>query len=161
MMASFQPFIDQFAEVIKGLVAQTDMSESEGINLSAKNYDALYSEAYKNYQLKNYKKAMEILELLTICRPLEKRSWFALGACRQELKQYAMAQYAFMWVMALDNSDPTPFYHAAYCSLALDSLESAEDLLEKSIERSLCRDEYTDIHKKSLALQKVIQRKKI
>jgi len=94
----------------------------------------LYSLAYSLYQSGDYGQAKLIFHQLVVSKPLKQKYWLGLGACLQLEKSYTEALKAWGMASILDGEDPTPHFHAAECSFALNDAEQGWNALKVSKE---------------------------
>ena len=89
-------------------------------------YDTIYSLAYSLYGTGDYGQAKEIFQ---------KKYWMGLGACWQLEKSYEEALKAWSMVALLDDTDPTPHFHATQCYFYMEEREEGLKALQAAKKR--------------------------
>ena len=83
----------------------------------------LYAIGYQLYESGDYARAVHYFTKLVLTEPYLQKNWRGLASCRQMLKEYDRATYAWAIVAFLEEEDPLPHFHAAECLFSLNNKE--------------------------------------
>lgn len=132
-------------------------------NLSDRQVEGLYAQAYNFYQTGRFKDALQIFRLLIMLNAYESKYTLGLGACLHMLKEYKDAVDCYTLCTVLDPQSPIPFYHMSDCFLAMKDPYSAIVALDMAIKRADGKPEFQMLKDRATmtmqSLQKEIKEK--
>ena len=132
---------------------------SEKKDFSNEDLRVLYSLAYGLYQSGDYSEAKVIFHQLILSESLDQKYWLGFGACLQLEKKYDEALRAWGMASILDGDDPTPHFHAAECSFALNDLDQAGKALKAS--KELLKENHHELRSKIDQLENYSKKEKL
>ncbi|MCB1106705.1 MAG: SycD/LcrH family type III secretion system chaperone [Chlamydiia bacterium] len=90
----------------------------------------LYALAFTLYEGGDVQEAKKVFERLISCDPFTQKYWMGLAACSQQEKNYEEALKGWGMASLLENSNPTPHFHAAECYMALENRDEGKKAIE-------------------------------
>lgn len=115
-------------KLIQYLMEQTGELK-EVMDLDATQIEALYAQAFKDYESGEYQKAMQVFSFLTRVNHLDKRFHVGYGATLQCLEKYTDAINAYLTASLLDLNDPQPTINIGYCLVKIRNYADAKNIL--------------------------------
>ena len=102
--------------------------------------DRLYSVAHRLYEMKAFKEAQSILEMLCLYNHKDPRFWVALGYCRKHLKNYSGALMALAYVEGHLPVLPSicVYLNMAECAMAIEDYRNASEYAKLAL-RMKCK----------------------
>ncbi len=142
--------INRFAEgSTLGDIAELDKPQLE----------SAYTMAMRLFNAGSYQQAHDTFSALCFFSHNEKRYWFALGACRQQLKLYHEAIRAYICASMHDPHDPKPRLQQAICQLNIGANEVAEQCLSNLLVQRSEFEQDREIYAKAELLYQNLQTK--
>jgi type III secretion system low calcium response chaperone LcrH/SycD len=119
-----------------------------------------YAQAYEAYVAGQLETATAIFTTLSMMNPYEMKYWFGLGATKQLLQEYEAAVLAYTISSVLDESNPTPLFHAGQCHYALQERDNCIESLEKALARANGQEQYRSMIAEAERLMRTINAKR-
>ncbi|MCK4935141.1 MAG: hypothetical protein KAR79_06095 [Simkaniaceae bacterium] len=119
----YQKQLDNALSIAAKQVIQDEPLEQK--NFSSADAKALYSLAYRLYDIGDYKQSKKIFKELVVSKPLEQKHWFGLASILQLENTYHEALVSWSMAALLNDLDPQPHFHAAECLLSLEQIDEA------------------------------------
>ncbi len=128
-------------EISAQIASALGLRPSDAKPLTPEEKTTLYSAAYSLYNQGDYSRALQLFTHLVLNSPFCERSWRGLASTRQMSQDYKGSLHAWALTALLQDTDPSPHFHAAECYFSLGdrkeallALDAAESLLSKSEE---------------------------
>lgn len=128
------------------------------LNLSDREVEGLYAQAYNFYQTGRYKDAIQIFRLLIMLNAYEAKYVLGLGACLHMMKEFKNAIDTYTLCAILDPENPIPYYHMSDCFLEMKDSYSAVVALEMAIKRAGSKPEYQVLKDRSTMTMQNLQK---
>ncbi len=133
------------------------------LNLSEREVEGFYAQAYNLYQTGRYKDAIQIFRLLIMLNAYEAKYALGLAACLHMMKEYKSAVESYTLCCILDSENPIPYYHMSDCFLEMKDPYSAIVALDMAVKRAGNKPEFQMLKDRSKmtmsSLQKEIKEK--
>lgn len=129
----------------------------EVLGFKQEQIEALYTQAFDDYQAGEYEKAMLAFSFLIRINHLDKRFHFGYGATLQCLGLYEDAINAYLTSSLLDLKDAQPTISIGYCLVKLKKYENAKNILLHVLDETLHDEEYELWREKAQALVNEIE----
>lgn len=127
------------------------------LNLSDRQVEGLYAQAYNFYQTGRYKDSLQIFRLLIMLNPSEAKYVLGLGACMHMMKEYKDAIDSYTLCSVLDSETPIGYYHMSDCFLALKDSYSAIVALDMAIKRAGGKPEFQTLKDRAMMTMQNLQ----
>ena len=128
------------AKLIQYLMEQSGELK-DVMDLDSTQIEALYAQAFKEYESGEYQKAIQVFSFLTRINHLDKRFHLGYAATLQCLKNYADAINAYLTASLLDITDPQPTIQIGYCLIKMKKYTDAKNVLRSVTEDARFKEE--------------------
>ena len=88
--------------------------------------NTVYTAAYNHYKTGSYEEALKLFRPLIVMNSTDTRVWLGFAASAQMTKNYKDALEGYAYASILNTEDPTPFFHAMECHIALKNFYEAK-----------------------------------
>lgn len=130
------------AQIVEDIAAgRTDLAVVAG--LTDQDLEAIYAVGHGFYTAGKYTEALEFFQVLCMCRQIDSRFWFGLGAASQVLGDAATALRAYGMAAIFDMENPQISLRAAECLIKLGDTKTARTALEAVVELSEGKPQHT------------------
>lgn len=118
-----------------------------------------YAQAYEAYAAGQLETATAIFTTLSMMNPYEMKYWFGLGAAKQLLQEYEAAIVAYSIAAVLDETNPTPHFHAGQCYFILQEGIKCVEHLEKALSCAHGQEQYRPMIAEAERLMRTVNAK--
>lgn len=148
------------AATMVDVIIQNKLKGKDLFQMTDENLEYIYNLAYNLYKSGKYEDAHCCFQFLCLCDTSMSKYWMGLGACRQMMKKYeeAIFAYAFAIVLDPDFSPPSAFY-ASQCFLSLGRLDEADQALESVSQIAGGQKKYADLSEKAKKMRTALQKR--
>ncbi len=142
-----------FEEALKKMCDE-GASLSEAMEISNDVLEGMYDQAYRYYNMGQYKKAHPIFSFLFLMNYKDSRFVMGLGACAHMMQNYPEAIQAYECASLQNLTDPVPLYHAVDCYINLDDHPNTVKNLKKIIAITTDKPEHRVMRDRAIMMLK-------
>ena len=132
---------DALSSIIESITTN-DTLPKDAIGLNDNAIEAIYAQAYHNYNAGKYSHAAHLFHMLHLLDATEPKYQLGLAACYQMLGEYENALLVYGFCQIIDPENPVPHYHASDCYLKQDLIPACIAELQMAVDRCGNEEQY-------------------